>query len=180
MQIEITLLTTLSISLLSFILFSILLHKYLSEPNKKYRIHALTKLLIALTFFLFIDGAYYSLLFATQYQLLWPSLFFILTEPQFQIIPKLGIFISAVFVVYFIMEKHIEEFKNKEDTLNLLEKLNHELEKKAEDMESAQDHLQKKVIELEKFNDIAKTREQKMIDLIGKIELLETQLKKKK
>jgi hypothetical protein len=180
MQIVIILLITLSISLLSFILFSILLHKYTSEPNKRYRIHALTKLLIALTFFLFIDGIYYSLLFATQYRLIWPNLFFILTEPQFQIIPKLGIFISAVFVVQFIMEKHIEEFKNKEDNLVLLEKLNHELEKKAAGMESAQEHLQKKVIELEKFNDIAKTREQKMVDLIEKIEVLETRLKKKK
>jgi hypothetical protein len=179
-EIIIALLVSISITALSFILFVLLMHKFIKDKHKKYSTHSLTKLLAVLTFFLFVDGAYYSILFASQYGYISSKYFFVLSDIRYQIIPKLGIFISAVFIVHFIMEKRIEEFKKKEDSLEELEKLNHELEKKAADMESSQDNLQKKVVELEKFNDIAKSREENMVELIKKIELLESKLKIKK
>ena len=77
------------------------------------------------------------------------------------------------------MENRIEEFKNKDDSFGKLEKLNHELEKRAKELEMSQDVLQRKVEELERFNDIAKQREGKMVELIEKIEVLEKKLRKK-
>ena len=47
-------------------------------------------------------------------------------------------------------------------------------------MEDSQNKQQHKLQELERFNDIAKSREAKMLDLIKKIEDLEQKLEKKK
>ena len=61
-----------------------------------------------------------------------------------------------------------------------LELMNKELEKRAEQLQESQETLQKKVHELERFNAIAKERETKMLQLIKKIEVLETKLQKRK
>ncbi len=169
-----------SISLLSLILFSMLLKKYLKDKHKNFSTHSLTKLLASLTFFLFIDGFYYSILYMSQYGIISSKLFYDLSNIYVELLPKLGIFISSVMIVHFLMEKRIEEFKTKEESLEELQKLNQELEKKAIDMEQNQDKLQKKLLELERFNDIAKSREENMLNLIKKIELLENKLKTKK
>ena len=78
------------------------------------------------------------------------------------------------------MEKRIEEFKNNEKALFKLEKLNKELETRTKKMETFQEKQEKKLHELERFNDIAKKREAKMLDLIKKINILEAKLKKKR
>jgi len=75
------------------------------------------------------------------------------------------------------MENRIEEFGNKETAFDKLLRLNAELSKKAEEMETTHEVLQKKVQELERYNEIAKMREAKMVVLIKKIEYLESKLK---
>ena len=175
--IEIAIVVCFSITLLSMIIFFLLLYKYNKEPNKQLRIHALTKLLLVLTFFLLIDGLYYSLLYLSQYRLIPEWIYPYLTETNLLIIPKLGIFISTILVTHFLMENRIEEFGNKETAFDKLLRLNAELSKRAEEMESTHETMQKKVEELEKYNEIAKMREAKMVVLIKKIEYLESKLK---
>ena len=175
--IEVAIVVCFSITLLSTILFFLLLYKYNKEPNKQLRIHALTKLLLVLTFFLVVDGLYYSLLYLSQYSWIPEGIFSYLTETNLLIIPKLGIFISTILVTHFLMENRIEEFGNKETAFDKLLRLNAELSKKAEEMETTHEVLQKKVQELERYNEIAKMREAKMVVLIKKIEYLESKLK---
>ena len=96
-----------------------------------------------------------------------------------QLTIKIGIFVSIVFMAYYIFSKKIEELRDQEVSLSQLVGLNKELEHKAKEMELSQMQQQQKLKELEKFNDIAKQREGKMIDLIKKIEKLESELKRK-
>lgn len=180
MHVVLSLLVSVSISLLTLVIFFMLALKYFKDKHINYRTHALTKLLAILTFFIFLDSSYYSFLYASQYGYISSKLFFMLLEPAAQLFPKLGIFLSVVFTVHFIMEKHIEKFKDNEESLQTLESLNGELEKKAMQLESSQGILQKKVQELERFNQIAKSREESMVELIKKIEFLEKKLNKKK
>lgn len=140
----------------------------------------MTKLLALLTFFLFVDAFYYTLLYASQYRLLPESIFFRLSIPSLQVLPKFGIFVATILLVHFIFDKKIEKFKDKETGMRKLELMNKELEKRAEELQDSQATLQEKVHELEKFNTIAKERETKMLNLIKKIEVLETKLQKKK
>ena len=91
-----------------------------------------------------------------------------------------GIFISTILIVHFIMGNHIEKLKTREETFHLLHGLNHELEKRAKELESSQEMLQRKVQELERYNEIAKERELKMLSLIKKEENIEENLRKKK
>ena len=93
---------------------------------------------------------------------------------------KVGVFGSIVLITHFIMEKRIEEFRSNEINIQKLQKLNHELEMKTRELEQAQEKQEQKLHELEKFNDIAKNREIKMLDLIKKIDKLEKKKVKKK
>jgi len=167
-----------SLTLLSMTIFFILIFKYLKDRGKKYDAQALTKLLSILMFFISIDSLYYSLLYSSEHRFLPEILFFRLSNPIMQILSKLGVFISTILVVHFLMEKRIEKIKLNEDSLGELEKLNHILEEKALELEGSQDDLQKKVEELERFNTIAKEREASMVQLIEKIEKLEKKIKK--
>ncbi len=179
MFVELAILVSISISLLSISIFFILMYKYFKDSNKMHRVHALTRLLAILAFFLFLDGLYYILYYTSQYGILSNEIFYSMTETNLRLLPQLGIFISTVLIVHFVMENRIEEFKNKDESFGKLEKLNHELEKRAKELETSQDVLQRKIEELERFNDIAKQREVKMVELIEKIEFLEKKLRKK-
>ena len=127
-----------------------------------------------------MDAFYYTLLYASQYRLLPESIFFRLSIPSLQVLPKFGIFVATILLVHFIFDKKIEKFKDKETGMRKLELMNKELEKRAEELQDSQATLQEKVHELEKFNTIAKERETKMLNLIKKIEVLETKMQKKK
>jgi uncharacterized membrane protein (DUF106 family) len=179
MYMQIILLVSYSITILSLIIFFLLLHKYLNTKHKNYVVHSITKMLSVLAFFLFIEGLYSSLLYTSQYNLISPGFYYALSGTYLEVVPRVGIFITAIFIIHFLMEKRIEQFKNNEDTLGKLQKLNHELEKRAKELQTTQNTLQTKVLELERFNLIAKDREAGMLDLIKKIEILETKLKKK-
>jgi len=161
------------ISLLTLVLFALLSFKYFKDRNINYRTHSLTKLLLFLIFFLFMDS--FIFLLETPDTLLYTHL-----NPIFDLISKGGIFFSLVLITHFLMERRIEEFKNNEKALFKLEKLNKELETKTKKMETFQEKQEKKLHELERFNEIAKKREAKMIDLIKKINILEAKLKKKR
>ena len=169
-----------SFSLLSLITFILLVSSYIKDGKKRYSIHSLTRLLVVLTFFTFITGLYNFILRLSQQGFLPISLFYSLSNTSIELIPNLGILVSTILIVHFIMEKRIEEFKKKEDTIVELHKLNHELEKKATELEHSEEILQKKVMELERFSDVAKQREEKMISLIKKVEELENKSIKKK
>lgn len=172
------LIITFSITILSLIITFLLLHKHLKDKDKKYATHSLTILLYILSFFIFIDGFYHSLLYLSQFGFISQKIFFVLTSYHIQLLPKLGIFIASVFIVHFLMEKRIEDFKIKEDSLAKLKKYNFELETKLKETEKIQDTLFKKTQELEKYNEIAKQREEKMYELMKKIETLEKKIKK--
>lgn len=180
MQVIWSLFISLTISFLSLVIFVMLTLKYFMDKNKSLRTHALTRLLAIVTLFIMVDSVYYTLFYASQYGYLPQVLYYRLSSPFIELVPKIGIFISVVFTIHFLMEKHIERFKSAEESLITLESMNKELDKKARDLESSQDNLQKKVLELEKFNEIAKSREESMLDLIKKIEVLENKLNKKK
>ena len=127
-----------------------------------------------------MDAFYYTLLYASQYRFLPESIFFRLSIPSLQVLPKFGIFVATILLVHFIFDKKIEKFKDKEMGMKKLELMNKELEKRAQELQDSQGTLQKKVNELERFNTIAKERETKMLNLIKKIEVLETKMQKKK
>ena len=170
----------LSIGILSTLMLLLLLFKYIKDNHQKYGIHALTRMLIILTFFLALDGVYNYFLYASKIQLISPKLFVIFSEPGVMIWPNLGIFISSVVMVHFILEKRIELFKENEISLTKLVKLNKELEVKAHELEKEHEFLQSRIFELEKHNEIAKDREKKMMDLLKKVDALEKQLGHKK
>jgi len=165
-------------SLLCLMTFSLLVYKLSKGTEKHYTINSVARILASMTFFLFLTGVYNFFLKLSQYSLISPVIYYRLTNINVELVPNLGILVSTIFLVYFIMQNKIEEFKRKEDSLLELGKLNHELEVKALEMESSQEKLQKKIFELEKYNDIAKDREKKMVDLIQKIEVLEQKIKK--
>ncbi len=179
-RIELVILVYFSLSLLSLIISILLFNKFFKDKKEKYEIHSMTKLLALLTFFLFTDSFYYTLLYGSQYRFLPESIFFKLSIPSLQVLPKLGIFIATIVLVHFIFDKKIEKFRDREKGIKKLELMNKELEKKAEELQDSQDILRKKVNELERFNTIAKERETKMLNLIKKIEVLEEKLEKKK
>ncbi|MEM2138588.1 MAG: hypothetical protein QXM96_00325 [Candidatus Woesearchaeota archaeon] len=174
----INMLLNFSITLLSLIACFYLIYHYFKDRKKNYSTHALIRMLYVLTFFIFIDNLYHSFLTLSQYNIINEKYFYFLSSLNLQILPKIGIFISSVFLIHFIMEKRIEEFKSKEDSLNELKILNQELEKKVIQSEKAQESLEKKMHEVEKYNEIAKEREQKMIELMKKIDILENKIKK--
>ena len=129
---------------------------------------------------MFLDAFYYTLLYGAQYGFLPQNIFYKLSIPSYQVLPKFGIFVATIFLVHFIFDKKIEQLKDKETGMQKLELMNKELEKRAEELQDSQNLLQQKVHDLEKFNTIAKERETKMLQLIKKIEVLETKLQKKK
>ncbi len=179
-SIELVILVYFSLSLLSLVISVLLFNKFFKDKNENFEIHALTKALAILTFFLFVDAFYYTLLYASQHNFLPQNIFFRLSVPSFQVLPKFGIFVATILLVHFIFDKKIEQFKDRETGIRKLELMNKELEKRAEELQGSQATLQKKVHELERFNTIAKERETKMLQLIKKIEVLETKLQKKK
>ena len=168
-----------SLSLLSLTISLLLMYKYLKDTKKNYRIYAITKALSFLTFFIFVDGLYYAIMFSAQYNLFPLSVFITLSNPAMQVLTKLGIFISTVFIVYFIFNKNIEVLKDREANFARLQQYNKELQRRAHELEASQGSLKRKVWELERFNEIAQSRELKMIDLIKKIEYLESKMRKK-
>ena len=129
--------------------------------------------------FLFLDSLYHSALLLKDYGAITASFYTKLANPVFPVLIKLGIFISMIFIVHFIMGKNIEYFKNIESSLSKLQTLKHELEKRAHELEGSKQVLETKVHELEKYNEIERERETKMMHLIKKIELLEGKIKKK-
>src|SRR3989344_2144323 len=78
-------------SFISVITLILLVHAYWKDKHKEYSIHSLTKLLIMLTFFLSFMGIYNFVLHLSQYNLIWPALFFKMSEVNFELIPNLGI-----------------------------------------------------------------------------------------
>ncbi len=169
----------LTFSILCLITFILLLQKLINDRGKHYTITSITRILALMTFFLFLTGCYNFVLKASQFGLISQTVYYRIIGLNVELIPNLGILVSTIFLVYFIMQNKIEEFKKKEDSLIELDKFNHDLEKKAVELESSQEKLQKKVVELEKYNEIAKDREKTMIDLIKKIDTLEKKVKKR-
>jgi hypothetical protein len=163
------------ISLITLILMFLLGKKYFKHIESNHRINELTKVLLILLAFLFIDSTY--LVYSYVQGFVNP---FITTNKTFEIFTKIGVFLSIIPMAYFILSKKIEELRDQEVSFSNLKKLNHELEQKAREMEDSQNKQQHKLQELERFNDIAKSREAKMLDLIKKIEDLEQKLEKKK
>ncbi|MEM3373968.1 MAG: hypothetical protein QXE31_01985 [Candidatus Woesearchaeota archaeon] len=166
-----------SITLMSLFICFYLLYHYFKDKHKNYTIHSLIKGIYILTFFLFIDTLYNTFLSLSQYGYINQKIYFLLSSFNLQLFPKIGLFFSTTYLVYFIMEKRIDEIKSKEDTLKELKELNQQLEKKLIETEKAQELLEKKTQELEKYNEIAKQREQKMLELMKKIEKIEKKVK---
>lgn len=166
-----------SITILSLIVFLYLLYHYFKDKDKKYATHSLIRLLYILAFFIFIDSLYNSFVFLSQFGFINQKIFFVLNTINFKVLPKIGIFLSNVFLIHFIMEKRIDLFKSNEDKLKELKEFNLELEKKLIENKKTQEILEKKALELERYNEIAKEREQKMLKLMKKIEKLEEGIK---
>jgi hypothetical protein len=177
---ELMLFIYLCLSILSLVVLVLLIHKYLVDDNKKSAVHTITRMLSIMTFFLLFDSIINLILYASQLRLLPVYMFIIFSSYKIELITKLGIFFSTIVIVHFLMEKRIEQFKDHETSLMKLQTLNHELEKKTKELEYSHETLQKKLHQLESFNEIAKHREVKMLSLIKKIEDLEKQLKKGK
>ncbi|NTV24232.1 MAG: hypothetical protein HGA85_07755 [Nanoarchaeota archaeon] len=160
-------------TMLSLISFALVTTKFLKYRKKKYSTHSIIRMISLQTLFLFVVGLYNLILYASQYRYISPMFFYAMSGQALQLIPNFAVLMTTVVIVYFIMEKKIEEFTNHEDSLNQLQSLNHELVKRANELETSHNQLQRKVVELEKFNEIAKSREEKMIALAKKIEVLE-------
>lgn len=155
-------------------------YKFLKDKYMNLRTHDLTKILIFLVGFLFLEDTYSAIYTASYYGILPTKVFLFMSNAPLRTVIPLGIFISLVVLVHFIFDNRIEELRNNELAVRKLSKLNHELEEKARALEVDQEKLNTKVHELERFNDVAKRREESMVDLIKKIEKLENQLKRKK
>ena len=171
---EFVILIYLTIALSTFYILVVLGRKYFAHHDQNYRINHLTQVLLLLVFFIFFDSVYFVYSYFSG--LFMPSA---VPNHAIQLTIKIGIFVSIVFMAYYIFSKKIEELRDQEVSLSQLVGLNKELEHKAKEMELSQMQQQQKLKELEKFNDIAKQREGKMIDLIKKIEKLESELKRK-
>jgi len=177
---EFTLFMYLCLTILNFIIFSLLIHKYATDTHKKSNAHNVTKLLAILTFFLLLDSMYQFFLHASQRRIFSPSLYIRLSNPKIELGVSIGLFLSLVMIVHFLMEKRIEQLRDNEKSIDKLQMLNHELEKKTKELEHNQEVQERKLDELERFNKIAHQREAKMLGLIRKIEELEAQIKSKK
>ncbi|MFH2020567.1 MAG: hypothetical protein ABIJ34_04085 [archaeon] len=168
---DILVFTQLIIGLLSFVIFILLVTKFIGDNKKDYTIHRLTKTLAFLAFFMFLDNIFYCVSYFTGLGLS-DKISDLFSSTGFQFFSTLGIFISLVLLTYFIFDKRIEHLKRSEDDLTLMQELNMHLEKKAKELESAHEQQHNKIVELEKFNEIAKEREAKMRELTKKIESL--------
>ncbi|MBT3463980.1 hypothetical protein HN451_03260, partial [archaeon] len=94
-----------------------------------------------------------------------------------QIISKVGVFGSIVFLAHFAYDKKFEELKDKEHSVLELKEINKQLEIKTLEMERSQAMQERKLKELERFNTIAKEREAKMMKLLKKADKIERKLK---
>ena len=162
------------ISIISLVIFIMLSTRFLKE-SKKLIITKITKVILVMLFFIFLDNFFKSM---TYFSEVTSHAIFYSTE-IIQIISNLGIFVSIVLLAYFVYGRKFDELKKKEVSFMELQGLNKELEKKTLEMEKSQETQERKLKELERFNDIAKEREMKMMNLLKKIDKLEGKLKKK-
>jgi len=91
---------------------------------------------------------------------------------------KIGAIGSLILVIYFVNGKGIEKFRAHEIGFKKFEKLNQELEFRAEEMEKFREIQEKKINELERFNEVAKRRESKMLSLLKQLENEEKKISK--
>ena len=161
------------ISIISLVLFVMLSVRFFKE-SEKLIITNITKVILLMLFFIFLDSFFNSL----TYFLGITSHAVFYSNEIVQLISKLGIFVSISFLAYFVYARKFEELKQKEISVFELQSLNKELESKTKEMEISQEQQEKKLKELEKFNEIAKQREMKMMSLIKKIDKIEKKIKK--
>ena len=162
------------ISIISAIIFVMLSLRFFKE-SEKLVVTKLTKTILVMLFFIFLDSFFNSLIYflgVTSHVLFY-------SNEIIQIISKIGIFGSITLLAYFVYARKFEELRNREVSFLELQELNKELERKTKEMEQSQEKQNRKLRELEKFNDIAKEREMKMMSLLKKIDKLEGKLKKK-
>ncbi|MBT3721725.1 hypothetical protein HN789_04920 [archaeon] len=158
------------ISIISVVLFVMLSLRFFKE-SKALITTRLTKVLLFLLFFLFLDG-----FFNTMTYFVGTFTMFYSTE-IIQIISKVGVFGSIVFLAHFAYDKKFEELKDKEHSVLELKEINKQLEIKTLEMERSQAMQERKLKELERFNTIAKEREAKMMKLLKKADKIERKLK---
>jgi len=161
------------ISIISAVLFCMLSIRFF-KGSKKFIVTKLTKVILIMLFFIFLDGFCNSL----TYFLGITSHTIFYSNEIVQIISKFGIFVSIVLLAHLVYSGKFEELKKKEISVLELQVLNKELGNKTREMEVSQEKQEKKLKELERFNEIAKQREMKMRSLIKKIDKLESKLKK--
>ena len=166
------------IFLLSIVVFILLVHKFFSDRHKHLNVSKLTKTLSLLAFFIALDSLFFCLSYWGTIGLN-PLVKSFFSEIGAQLFSGVGVFLSLVSLAYFILEKNIETFKESEEELKKLQTLNRQLEVRAKEIEVSQEQQQKKIMELEKFNEVAKEREIKMMEIIKKIEKVETKMKGK-
>ncbi len=162
------------ISIISAIIFVMLSLRFFKE-SEKFIVTKLTKVILVMLFFIFLDSFFNSLTYFLG--ITTHALFY--SNEIIQIVSKSGIFVSISLLAYLVYARKFEELKNKEVSVLELQELNKEMEKRTQEMEKSQEVQQKRLKELEKFNEIAKEREMKMMSLLKKIDKLEGKLKKK-
>jgi sensor histidine kinase YesM len=166
------------IFLLSLVVFILLLHKYFSDRHSHPNVSKLTKTLSLLAFFIALDSLFFCLSYWGTIGLN-PLITSFFSEKGAQLFSGFGVFLSLISLAYFLLEKNIETFRESEEELKKLQDLNKQLEIRAKEIEISQEMQQKKILELEKFNEVAKDREIKMMEIIKKIEKVETKMKGK-
>lgn len=160
------------ISIISAVIFGMLSFKFF-KSSKKLIVTKLAKTILLMLFFIFLDGFFNSLTYflgITSHALFY-------SNEIVQIISKLGIFVSIALLAYLVYEGRFEELKDKEVSVLELQSLNKELEFRTKQMEESQKIQETKLKELEKFNQIAKERETKMMNLLKKVDKIEGKLK---